>query len=465
MSMKKTVIISVLAAAVSTSAVGAVSAAPAATASTQVTNSTFYVNDAVTTVRTIVKDGVTLVSVRDLGVAAGAIFTVTGGNKVLAYLNDVLVELQEGSATARIGSEEVELGASVVNVNNSFYADLTGFASALGIDQSTDAAGSVWLDATKRLADAEDPIWIDAQTLLVSTLTEDGSRVDYKVNAATGEFKEVFRTSTASPLTVAPNGAKAAYTDETGAVYVLDLTTNASTKASSDDTIKPELVWSADSSAIYFLQGDKGSVIAKLNPADGTITKVLEDKVDYKADLAVSEDGKRFVYSVTKPGAVTADANKPVDSDDVAIDMTGTEPQLYFFDSSAKDGKPAKLTEKADDKIFVGASADAGQVYYISSEENKVSSLIAVSADKSVKSLLEGKDVLQATAAGDKLYALVATATGGEVYEIQGGSAKLLYAVSEDVSEIVAGKGTPVAVVEGSAIAVNKDGKWKKVTK
>ncbi|TYP74169.1 stalk domain-containing protein [Paenibacillus methanolicus] len=465
MSMKKTVIISVLAAAVSTSAVGAVSAAPAATASTQVTNSTFYVNDAVTTVRTIVKDGVTLVSVRDLGVAAGATFTVTGGKTVLAYLNDVLVELQDGSTKVRIGDEEGELGAAVVNVNNSFYAELEGFASALGIEQTTDASGKVWLDATKRLTDAEDPIWIDAQTLLVSTLAEDGGRVDYKVNAATGEFTEVFRTSTASALTVAPNGAKAAYTDETGAVYVLDLATKSSSKVSGDDTIKPELVWSADSSAIYFLQGDKGSVIAKLNPADGAITKVLEDKVDYKADLAVSADGKKFFYSVTKPGAVTADANKPVESDDVAIDMTGTEPQLYFFDSSVKDGKPAKLTEKADDKIFVGASADAGQAYYISSEENKVSSLLAVGADKSVKSLLEGKDVIQATAAGDKLYALVATATGGEVYEIQGAASKLLYTVSEDVSEIVAGKGASVAVVEGGAILVDNGGKWKKVTK
>lgn len=465
MSMKKTVIISVLAAAVSTSAVGAVSAAPAATASTQVTNGTYYINDAVTTVRTIVKDGVTLVSVRDLGAAAGATFSVTGGSTVQAYLNNVLVELQAGSATARVGSEEIELGAAVVNVNNSFYAELEGFAGALGIEQSTDASGLVWLDATAKVADAEDPIWIDASNLLVSTLTEDGGRVDYKVNAATGAFTEVFRTSTASELTVAPNGAKAAYTDETGAVYVLDLATKVTSKVSSDDTIKPELVWSADSSMIYFLQGDKGSVIAKLNPADGTISKVLEDKVDYKADLAVSEDGKKFIYSVTKPGTVTADANKPVESDDVAIDMTGTEPQLYFFDSSVKDGKPAQLTTKADDKVFVGVSADAGQTYYISSEENKISSLIAVGADKSVKSLLDGKDVIQAAAAGDKLYALVAAAAGGEVYEIAGGASKLLYTVSDEVTEIVAGKGTPVAIVEGGAVLVDNSGKWKKVTK
>ena len=61
--------------------------------------------------------------------------------------------------------------------------------------------------------------------------------------------------------------------------------------------------------------------------ADGTLTKVLEDKVDYKANLSVSTDGTKFYYTVTKPGAVTAPDGKPVDADDVAIDTTGTEPQ------------------------------------------------------------------------------------------------------------------------------------------
>ena len=58
---------------------------------------------------------------------------------------------------------------------------------------------------------------------------------------------------------------------------------------------------------------------------------MLDDKVDYKSNLSVSADGRIFIYTVIKPGAVTADGSKPVDSDDVAIDMTGTEPQVYSF--------------------------------------------------------------------------------------------------------------------------------------
>ncbi|MBB3109560.1 hypothetical protein FHS18_001623 [Paenibacillus phyllosphaerae] len=467
MSMKKTVIISVLAAAVSTSVVSAASAATITAANVQVSQSLVYINDVPAPVRTIVKDGVTLVSVRDLGAAAGALFAPGENRAIMAYINGHSIELHAGSATVLVDGEPVELEAAVENVNSSLYIELTGYVDALGVDSTTDDTGSVWIETFQKLEGAEAPVWLDPSTILVSVLTETGSRADYKVSTAKGEFTEVFRTETASELTASPDGKKAAYTDAAGAVYIIDLATKSTTKVTSDDTIKPELVWAADSSAIYFLQGDKGSVVAKL-ALDGTITKVLEDKVDYKSDLAVSTDGTKFVYTVIKPGAVTADASKPVESDDVVIDMTGTEPQLYYFDASVKDGKPVKLTDKADDKVFVGASAGAGTAFYVSSEEGKAtSSLIAVSSDKSVKTLVGDKDVVQAVYTGEKLYALTATATGGEIIEVDptSGTAKVLYTVSEDVSEIVAGKGTSIAIVENGQVKVFQDGKWKAVTK
>ena len=324
--------------------------------------------------------------------------------------------------------------------------------------------GKVWVDAVRKIQ-VDQASWIDAGHLLASQITDNG-RIDYIVDAANGNYKQLMDSTEASDLTVAPNGMKAAYTDQSGAVYIVDFANNSTIELTSDTTIKPELVWSADSSSIYFLQGDKGSVIAKLS-ADGTISKVLDDKVDYKSNLTVSADGKSFIYTVIKPGAVTADGSKPVDSDDVTIDMTGTEPQLYSFDSSVKDGKPVKLTTTADDKIFVGANVDASKAIYVSVEDNKPSSLISAAKDSTVTKLIDDKDVLQAVIAGDVVYALVDGASEESIYEINltSGAKKLVANVPADVSEVIAAPGGLLAIVQDGKVLVSHNGAWKKVTK
>ena len=148
------------------------------------------------------------------------------------------------------------------------------------------------------------------------------------VDTASGKFELLLTTSGGSDLVVSPSGDQAAYTDAEGAVYVLDLKNRASRLITSDASIKPELVWSADSSAIFFLQGDKGTVIAKLSLTDGSITKIVEDKVDYKENLSVSNDGKKFVYTVTTLGTVTSDTTN-IDEDNVSIDYSSNQTQIY----------------------------------------------------------------------------------------------------------------------------------------
>ncbi|BBH18950.1 hypothetical protein Back11_02950 [Paenibacillus baekrokdamisoli] len=464
MSMKKTLLVTALAAALSTSAISVVSAASVST-KIEVQQYSLFVNDAATTVRTVKVNGVTLVSVRDLGTAVGALFEVNPKGGVFAYFQDHAIALKASSNKALVDGSEVDLEAAVTSVANSYYIKLEDFAAALGVDSSVDNAGKVWIDAVQKIQ-ADQASWIDAGHLLASQMTETG-RIDYVVDAATGSYKQLLNSTEASDLIVAPNGTKAAYTDQDGAVYVIDLAKKVTVEITADNTIKPELVWSADSSAIYFLQGDKGSVIAKLNPADGTITKVLDDKVDYKSNLSVSADGKSFIYTVIKPGAVTADASKPVDSDDVVIDSTGTEPQYFAYDSSVKENKPVKLTTSTDDKIYVGANADASKAIYVSVEDNKPSSLISVGKDKTVTKLIDDKDVLQAVIAGDIVYALVDGATDESIYEVNltTGAKKLVSTVPAEVTEIIAAPGTPLAIVQDGQVLVNHNSKWKKVTK
>ncbi|WP_219838144.1 stalk domain-containing protein [Paenibacillus sp. R14(2021)] len=465
MSMKKTLLISALAAALSTSATGVVSAA---SAQNVVATSSFnlMVNDASISVGSIQKNGTTFVSLRDLGKAAGVLFVVNVKAGVTAYFHGHSVELHKGSKEALVDGEQTAMQHPIEIVGASYYISVEDFIALFDVDAAKDAQGQVWIDAVEKVH-ADNVSWIDAGHLLASTLTEDG-RTDYIVDAKTGAFQQLMTSSTASELTVSPNGTKAAYTDEDGLVYVIDLTSKKfDTKTvSTDNSIKPELVWSPDSSSIFFLQGDKGTVIQKLNIADGTLTKVLDDKLDYKTNLSVSADGTKFYYVVTKPGAVTADATKPVESDDVAIDIKGTEPQVYFFDASVKDAVPVKLTTSTDDKVFVGAAADGSQAYYVSVEDNKPSSLVAVAKDKKLTTIIGDKDVLQATMAGGKIYALTDAGDKTGVYEVDAaaGTSKSLGDLEGNVSEVVAAAGAPIAFVIDDATYVANGEVLKKVT-
>ncbi|MBW7476644.1 hypothetical protein K0T92_18145 [Paenibacillus oenotherae] len=464
MSMKKKIVVTALATALSVSMVGVVSAAQMKqTIATQQTS--LSVNDSLASIRTVTLNGITYLSIRDLGNAVGIYFEVNDRGGVSAYFQEHAVELSALSKEIAVDGEKRELQHAVENVNNMYYITLNDFISAFNAESAVDGSGQVAISTVQKVQDPSRVIWLNPSSLLASVIEEEG-RFDYIVDARTGQYSELLRTTDASDLVVAPNGQKAAYSVESGAVYVIDLASKQSRAVTYDGTIKPELVWSADSSTIYFLQGDKGSVIAKLNLTDGTISKVLEDKVDYKANLSVSADGSQFYYTVIKPGAVTADASKPVDQDDVAIDLTGTEPQVYRFDASVKDAKPEKLTTTTDDKVFVGAAADGSKAYYVSAEDNKLASLVAVAKDKSITKLIDDKDVLQAIMAGNKIYVLADGGSSEIVYEIDAatGQKRELTSVPNSVSELIAGAGTPIAIVSDGQVSVDNNGQWKKVT-
>ncbi|CAH1206367.1 hypothetical protein PAECIP111893_02530 [Paenibacillus plantiphilus] len=466
MSIKKTIVVTALATALSVSIVGA-----AAAAQTQMKQaigtqqSSLSINDAMASIRSVTLNGITYMSIRDLGNAVGVYFEVNDKGGVSAFFQGHTIELRGLSKEIVVDGAARELQYAVENVNNMYFITLSDFISAIGAESTLDGAGQVSLSTVQKVKDPSRVIWLNASSLLASVIEEEG-RFDYIVDAKTGQFTELLTTTDASDLVVAPNGQTAAYSVESGAVYVIDLASKQSKAVTYDGSIKPELVWSADSSAIYFLQGDKGSVIAKLNLSDGKISKVLEDKVDYKANLSVSADGSQFHYTVIKPGAVTADSSKPVDQDDVAIDLTGTEPQVYRFDASIKDGKPEKLTATTDDKVFVGAAADGSKAFYVSAEDNKLASLVSVAKDKTIAKLIEDKDVLQAVMAGNKIYVLADGGSSEIVYEIDAatGQKKELSTVPNSVTELIVAAGAPIAIVSDGQVSVDNNGQWKKVT-
>lgn len=464
--MKKVLVVSMVATVLGTSVVSAVSAAPAvkpAANAAQVQNSTLTINGNSVVVRSIVKNGETLVSLRDVIKAIGAQAEVHSGTTVIK-LNDHSVTLQNNSKQIVVDDVKVNLNQPVTIIGGTSYIALRPLVSGVG-GTIVKRSGLLEISTVSLIDEVENPRFAGADKLIVSKNDNNG-RNDYLVNTTSGKYELLLTTDGGSDLVISPNGDQAAYTNAEGAVYVIDLKTKASKLITSDNSIKPELVWSADGSAIYFLQGDKGSVIAKLNLADGAITKVVEDKVDYKENLNVSADGKKFIYTVTTLGTVTSDTTN-VDEDNVSIDFSSNQQQIFSYNTGDSKPEAVKLTTSTDDKVFVW-SADGQKAYYVSvpSEDGKASLLSVDSSQKSTPVYAE-YDVEQAILSGGTLYVLAAQDDSNSVIlsidPVTGKQTKL-YTVSSDVSSIAVA-GTQISVVENGRVLVQAGGSWRAVTK
>lgn len=463
--MKKTFVVSMVAAVLSTSVVSAGSAAPAVKPATaaQVQNSTFTINGSTVVIRSLVKQGETLVSLRDVVRATGAQAEVHNGTTTVKLNGHTLV-LKPNSQEITVDGVKSTLKQPVTNVAGTSYIALRPLVTGLGGTLAS-RAGVLEIRTVPLLEGAENPRFAGEGKLILSKSDEQG-RTDYLVDTVSGKFELLLTTSGGSDLVVSPNGDQAAYTDAEGAVYVLDLKTGASRLITNDASIKPELVWSADSSAIFFLQGDKGTVIAKLNLADGSITKVVEDKVDYKENLSVSNDGKKFVYTVTTLGTVTSDTTN-IDEDNVSIDFSSNQTQIYSYNSEESKPAAVQLTASSDDKVFV-LSNDGQQAFYVSipSTEDKAVLLSVDSSQKAAK-VFADYDVEQALLSGGVLYVLAAQDDSSSViYSISTitGKQTKLYTVPADVTSITVA-GSQIAIVQDGVVKVNAGDSWRAVTK
>ncbi|MEK3884798.1 stalk domain-containing protein [Paenibacillus sp. PL2-23] len=465
MPMKKTVMVSMLAAAISAAAVTPVLAQTTSQQAMTFEIATFYVNANPVDIRTIMAGGQTLASVRDLVDAMGAKLHITSSKAILVYANDHFLELQAGSSTIYVDGEEQMLATPVTQVAYTNFIDPAAFAEALGAKYEDNHISTI-----EMLDGVEQAVWVNGSQLLASNSVGEG-REDYLVDAMTGAYELLLASEGASGLVLSPDGSKAAYSDADGIVYTIDLATKKQMKISDDATIKNELTWAKDGSALFFLQGDKSSVIAKLSLADGTVTKVLDDKVDYKMDLQVSADGKQFTYYVVKQPKVTADSSKEVELDDVAIDATGTEPQIYYYDGSFANTKPVQLTKDATDKAFLAFAADGSQVSYINmtADEESVGQLLTVDNKgmKASKPVFTKKDVYQLTQSGGMLYVLTAYGpTTNGIYEINPatGASQFISFVSDSAMELVISDESHVAAIVDGQLQVSVQGKWKNIT-
>lgn len=208
--------------------------------------------------------------------------------------------------------------------------------------------------------------WVDRTRMLVANETEAGLDY-YVVSVASKKYQKVLGSElNVTEAVASPDGKKIAYTNDKGDVFVYDIAAAKAEKVSADDAIKYELQWSAAQDKLFFLQGDKSEVIAELTIATKKTVKVLDDKVNHKADLKVSANGKAFLYAVTKEGKVSG-----TDETDIAVDTANTEPQLFFLDTAVTGAKPQQLTTTKDNKVFAEFMGTTGYIYLSSDLENE----------------------------------------------------------------------------------------------
>ncbi|MCD7034480.1 hypothetical protein LRR81_09540 [Metabacillus sp. GX 13764] len=360
-------------------------------------------------------------SVQETAAALGAKVSVKGititltkeGNTSVINLSHNIME---------VNGKSVNLHSYPVMVKGTVYADLLDIVNAIDADMIKGENGYELRKIKLLGGDSFAPIWINSNTLLVTN--DNGmDEVTYMLDAKTKKTVKIFN---GTEFTVSPDRKQAIYSDPNGFAHLVNLSTGEDKQLSAEeDSIKTEYVWAADGSKVYMFQNDKADQIGMLDLTTGTATKVFADSLAYKSDLKLSADGKKLLYVVGKEGKTT----NTTDGTDVDnIDMTGTEPQVYVIDLTAKEIKPEAVTTGTENKVSPVFLQD-GSIIYISSNpdsETELPVLKKINADKSETALVSNKDIisLQQNEEG-KLFILTAEAAGSAVYEVDTASKKL----------------------------------------
>lgn len=231
--------------------------------------------------------------------------------------------------------------------------------ASLMVISSTSFAGTA---PSPLFGTVNDPLWLSSDRLIVNVMTDSGS--EYRTLGLSGASEVlVSAAANATELVQSPNGKQAAYVNDNGDLFLVDVSTKALTKLSTDNEPKMELQFNEAGTKLYFLYGEKIDKVGVIQLADGKMTNLISDGVAYKSDLQVSRDETRAVYAVTKAGKVD-EVNEAY-----TVDSKGTEPQL-FIAAFAPGSKAVQLTTAVDNKVFVKTLAD-NSVVYVSAHPDK----------------------------------------------------------------------------------------------
>lgn len=322
-------------------------------------------------------NGNTLFSVKEIAHFTQATFSYDAKSKTYNLVgkgHNVTFKRQSNYIISN--NKQMKLAAPVTTFNNQTYIDLEPLVSALGGDVVTNEVTKVKFIATKGLASGSfsNAKWINESQILFTSEDENA----YLFNVKT---KKIMKQFSVLEMVTSPDGKQAVYTDDTGFVYLLDFETGKIIQISSDESFKAEFKWSVDGTKLFFLQGEKNETVSSMSVKDGIITKILDDKVEYKSDLVISADGKKVLYTAAKQAVTKYTDDTKSDVDTIVTD--GTEPQIFVLDTTVQDSKPVAISSSKDNKFFTNFLPN-GNVLYLGvdvEDEEKLPELKLVQSD------------------------------------------------------------------------------------
>ena len=330
-------------------------------------SSIISVDDKAKIVRTVDVAGSTAYSVKDLAATIGAkaqwnqkdkTVTVTRGENNIVFKMD--------SNVVTVNGKEQETDSKPAASEGLIFVKVNVVLEALGCEVEENG-DEIAVSTVKPLHGASSPKWLAGDRILASTASDAG--VEYYVvnNTSRKHYKVIDAAANAVDVAVSNDGMNIAYVNAQGAVYVVDTFFGRATLISDDTATKSDLQWAPKDDKIYYLAGEKTNIIAEMNLADGKITNLNDDKIEYKSDLRVSNDGLKLLYAVTKTGTF-----KDVNGD-ISVDTTGTEPQLYSIDM-AVGAKPMQLTTSKENKSSIYL-LNGNKAIYVGYTESETSGL------------------------------------------------------------------------------------------
>jgi Tol biopolymer transport system component len=299
-----------------------------------------------------------------------------------------------------VNGKKLKMPFTPVMFKSTPYADLTSIVTALGGDIDENFISTAgFLKGTNT-----NPQWINSYLMLVTNEDDSTSKlIDIR-------SRKVVSTISQSDTVVSPDGKYAAYVDDSGLLYVIDLASGKTKQISDDDDVKVELTWSKDSKRLYFIHGSNNDAISVVSLDSGVVTKLVDDKVKYKTDLHLSPDETKILYTAAKEAKTnyTDSQNTDVDS----IDTTGTDPQLFMVDLTSDNKQPVQLTTSADNKVD-GNFVSNNQVIYLSATDDETSlPSLKMIADGKEKTLLANKNIIDVAVSDGKIYVALEETNG-----------------------------------------------------
>ncbi|MEB3750704.1 stalk domain-containing protein [Geobacillus sp. FSL W8-0032] len=424
---------------------------------------TWQVNGSTATIHGLVLGQTSFYSVNDVAVAFGA--TVHVDKKTS------MVKVEKGNRTIlfhpfsyvlNAGGKKISLPTAPFIQNGVPYINLSALVYALGGEIEKEdrfIATSGFIKGT-----SINPQWIDQNTLLISRPDEASSLLlDIRSRTAIRSINEM-------DLTLSPDGKKAAYVDENGHLFIIDLSSNVVKQIGDDDEVKTDFVWSNDGRSLYCIYGSNNEAIAVVSLETGSINKLIDDKVKYKTDLRLSPDGTKLLYTVANEGKTNYTDDQKTDVD--SIDTSGTDPQLFLVDLSSANKQPTPLTSSPDNKVNSAFLSNSEIVYVSAIDSETARPSLKRTRNGNEQTLLADQNIIDAVVVKNRIY--VAIETNGiytiRIFDPSTSSWTTMGSTKNEITSIAPSPydnqiAVTIATENGEKISILRNGRWIDMTK